>query len=183
MKTIRNLSIAIFISLIAAPLLAQKTGLESINAHDLKTHMLFLASDELEGRNTGEPGMNIAARYLAVQAARPDSGVLERVERLLQHPDFDLRNPNKVRSLVGTFAGQNPVNFHRADGAGYRFLTDVVIELDAMNPQIAARLLAPLTKWRNYRGRAELMKAELERLAGQGDLSPDVFEVVTKSLG
>jgi len=70
MKTIRDLSIAIFISLIVAPLLAQKTGLESIKAHDLKTHMLFLASDELLGRNTGEPGMNIAARYLAVQAER-----------------------------------------------------------------------------------------------------------------
>ena len=121
-------------------------------------------------------------QWLAVQAAMPDSGVLERVERLLQHPDFDLRNPNKVRSLVGTFAGQNPVNFHRADGEGYRFLADRVAELNAINPQIAARLLTPLTKWRYYRGRGELMRAQLERLAAIDALSPDVYEVVSKSL-
>jgi len=76
----------------------------------------------------------------------------------------------------------NPINFHRADGAGYRFLSDVVIELNALNPQIAARLLAPLTKWRNYSGRQEAMRGELERLAAAPGLSPDVFEVVTKSL-
>ena len=74
------------------------------------------------------------------------------------------------------------MNFHRADGAGYRLLADVVIRLNSLNPQIASRLLTPLTRWRYYRGREELMCAELERLAALPDLSPDVYEVVTKSL-
>jgi aminopeptidase N len=100
----------------------------------------------------------------------------------LSHPDFELRNPNKVRALVGGFASQNPINFHRVDGAGYRLLGDVVLELNGLNPQIASRLLTPLTKWRNYTGRHALMRAELERLARAPELSPDVYEVVTKSL-
>ena len=87
-----------------------------------------------------------------------------------------------MRSLIGGFAGQNPVNFHRADGEGYRLLTDVIAQLNSVNPQIASRLLAPLTKWRYYAGRQELMCGELQRLANLPELSPDVYEVVTKSL-
>ncbi len=84
--------------------------------------------------------------------------------------------------MIGGFAGANPVNFHRRDGEGYRLLGDVIAELNSINPQTAARLLAPLTKWRYYSGRGELMRAELQRLADLPDLSPDVYEVVTKSL-
>ncbi len=112
----------------------------------------------------------------------PLGDTLQRVRQLLAHEDFDLRNPNKVRALVGAFANNNPVHFHRIDGRGYRLLADVVIELNRLNPQIAARLLTPLSKWRAYRGRAELMRGELERLAGMDGLSPDVYEVVSKSL-
>ena len=112
----------------------------------------------------------------------PDDGAIARVRHLMEHPDFDLRNPDKVRSLVGTFAGQNPLNFHREDGSGYRLLRQVVAELNSINPQIASRLLAPLTKWRYYQGRAEQMRSELELLASMDGLSPDVFEVVSKSL-
>ena len=104
------------------------------------------------------------------------------MRRLLEHPDFDLRNPNKVRALVGIFANQNPVNFHRIDGQGYRFLGEIIVELNDINPQIAARLLTPLTKWRSYRGRAESMQSELQRIAAVPALSPDVYEVVSKSL-
>jgi aminopeptidase N len=121
-------------------------------------------------------------QWLALQASMPDEAALERVQALMAHRDFDLRNPNKVRSLVGTFAGQNPVQFHRADGAGYRLLAGVVTELNTINPQIASRLLTPLTRWRYYSGRQELMKAELEKLADQPALSPDVYEVLSKSL-
>jgi aminopeptidase N len=124
----------------------------------------------------------VVNQWLQVQAAIPDEHGLARVEELLSHPEFDMRNPNKVRALVGVFAGQNLVNFHRIDGAGYRFLGDIVVQLNSLNPQIASRLLTPLTKWRNYSGRTELMRAELERLAATPNLSPDVFEVVTKSL-
>jgi aminopeptidase N len=124
----------------------------------------------------------VVNQWLQVQAAIPDDSALSRVEVLMSHAEFDLHNPNKVRALIGTFANQNPVNFHRADGAGYKLLCGVVSELNAVNPQIASRLLMPLTRWRNYLGREELMRSELERLAAQPDLSPDVFEVVTKSL-
>jgi len=124
----------------------------------------------------------VVNQWFQVQAAIPDETALSRVEELMRHAEFDLRNPNKVRALIGTFANQNPVNFHRRDGAGYRLLGDVVIRLNELNPQIASRLLTPLTRWRNYTGRAELMRAELERLAAQPALSPDVYEVVTKSL-
>ena len=74
------------------------------------------------------------------------------------------------------------MHFHRLDGAGYDLLADVVQQLDGINPQIAAKLLTPLTRWRNYRGRAELMCTQLRRLAAMEKLSPDVFEVVSKSL-
>lgn len=101
----------------------------------------------------------------------------------MEHPAFTLKNPNKVRALIGAFAGQNLINFHAADGSGYRFLADLVIQLNGFNPQIASRQLAPLTRWRKYdSARQALMKAELERILASGELSSDVFEVVSKSL-
>ncbi|WP_349616607.1 aminopeptidase N [Azotobacter salinestris] len=122
-------------------------------------------------------------QWFSVQAGCPLPGGLERVQALMEHPAFTLKNPNKVRALIGAFANQNHVNFHRADGLGYRFLADQVIMLNALNPQIAARQLAPLTRWRKYdEARQALMKAELERILASGELSSDVYEVVSKSL-
>ncbi len=122
-------------------------------------------------------------QWFSVQAGSPLPGGLERVQALMQHPAFTLKNPNKVRALIGAFANQNLVNFHRADGAGYRFLADQVIVLNALNPQIASRLLAPLTRWRKYdAARQALMRGELERILASGELSSDVYEVVSKSL-
>ncbi|KTC22850.1 aminopeptidase [Pseudomonas putida] len=122
-------------------------------------------------------------QWFSVQAGSPLPGGLARVRALMEHPAFTLKNPNKVRALIGAFAGQNLVNFHTADGSGYRFLADLVIELNGFNPQIASRQLAPLTRWRKYdAARQALMKAELERIRGSGGLSSDVFEVVSKSL-
>lgn len=122
-------------------------------------------------------------QWLMVQAGCPTPGTLEHVKTLMEHPAFDIKNPNKVRALIGTFCGQNTVNFHQPDGAGYRFLADQVITLDKLNPQIAARLLAPLGKWGKYPQASQLMmKTELERILAIGDLSKDVYEVVSKSL-
>ncbi|ARS48309.1 aminopeptidase N [Ectopseudomonas mendocina] len=122
-------------------------------------------------------------QWFSVQAGCPLPGGLERVHALMQHEAFTLKNPNKVRALIGAFANQNLINFHRADGAGYRFLADQVITLNVLNPQIASRLLAPLTRWRKYGdARQALMKAELERILASGELSSDVYEVVSKSL-
>ncbi|MGE8112979.1 aminopeptidase N [Pseudomonas sp. NPDC086566] len=122
-------------------------------------------------------------QWFSVQAASTLPGGLARVKALMQHPAFTLKNPNKVRALIGAFAGQNLINFHAADGSGYRFLADLVIELNALNPQIASRQLAPLTRWRKYdAARQVLMKGELERILASGELSSDVYEVVSKSL-
>ncbi|MBD9484554.1 aminopeptidase N [Pseudomonas sp. PDM14] len=122
-------------------------------------------------------------QWFSVQAASTLPGGLARVQALMQHPAFTLKNPNKVRALIGAFAGQNLVNFHAADGSGYRFLADQVISLNASNPQIASRQLGPLTRWRKYdEARQAQMRGELERILASGELSSDVFEVVSKSL-
>lgn len=122
-------------------------------------------------------------QWFQVQAACPLPGTLDKVKGLMAHPAFDLRNPNKVRALIASFCAQNPVNFHRQDGAGYAFLADQVIALDSSNPQIASRLLQPLSKWRKYPEAAQqLMIAELRRILAEPALSRDVYEVVSKSL-
>jgi aminopeptidase N len=122
-------------------------------------------------------------QWFQIQATSYRPGTLKRVEELLNHPAFEIRNPNKVRAVIGAFCGQNAVNFHQLDGGGYRFLAERVIELNRINPQIAARLLGPLSKWRKYLPEQQaLMKAELERIAAEPELSRDVFEVVSKSL-
>lgn len=121
--------------------------------------------------------------WLQWQAACPLPGALERVKALLTHEAFDLRNPNKVRAVIGVFCGQNHAHFHAEDGSGYQFLADKVIELDAINPQIAARLLAPLTRWQKMPPlNSEKMRAELQRILDSGKRSPDVFEVASKSV-
>ncbi len=124
----------------------------------------------------------VVNQWFQVQALCPQPGNLERVRELMAHPAFSLRNPNKVRSLVGAFCSANPVNFHRADGAGYELLVDVVTELNTANPQIAARLLTPLTRWRRYGERSEQMRQALESIKALPELSKDVYEVVSKSL-
>lgn len=122
-------------------------------------------------------------QWFQVQAMCRLPGTLEIVQELMSHPAFDIRNPNKVRALIGAFCGQNGVNFHREDGAGYRFLADQVLVLNRSNPQIASRLLVPLTKWRKYLPAAQqLMCSELQRVLADPALSSDVYEVVSKSL-
>ncbi|MGO1343017.1 aminopeptidase N [Chromohalobacter japonicus] len=121
-------------------------------------------------------------QWFTIQVTRPQEDVLERVKYLMAHPLFSLKNPNKVRALIGAFAAQNRVNFHRLDGEGYRLLTDVVIELNSLNPEIAARIITPLTRWQRFdEQRQALMKAELERIRAE-DLSPNVYEMVERAL-
>jgi aminopeptidase N len=125
----------------------------------------------------------VVGKWFTLQATCPLPGTLDRVKALLSHPAFDLRLPNHVRSLIGAFSQSNPVNFHGKDGAGYEFLADHVIELNAINPQIAARLLTALTPWRRYDGdRQRLMCGQLQRIAGTEHISKDVYEVAMKSL-
>jgi aminopeptidase N len=124
----------------------------------------------------------VVNQWFVVQALCPQPNNLERVRALMQHSAFQLRNPNKVRSLIGTFCSANPVNFHRADGAGYQLLVEVVSELNTLNPQMASRLLTPLTRWRRYGARAQQMHSALEQIAALPELSKDVYEVVNKAM-
>lgn len=122
-------------------------------------------------------------KWFALQAMAAGLDTLSRVKALIKHPSFDIRNPNKVRSLIGAFAMANPTGFHAKDGSGYVFLADSVIELDSLNPQVAARILGALGGWRRYDAeRQTLMRAALERIVAVPVLSKDSFEIASKSL-
>jgi aminopeptidase N len=121
-------------------------------------------------------------KWLSIQAMSRLPNTLETVKALLSHPAFNIRNPNKVRSLIGAFSS-NAVRFHDPSGAGYEFLADQVIAVNAMNPQIAARLASAFTLWKRYDGKRKgMMKAQLERIMAVPKLSRDVHEIVSKSL-
>lgn len=122
-------------------------------------------------------------QWFSVQAAAVLPDGLERVQHLLHHPAFSIKNPNKVRAVIGAFSTQNTPNFHAQDGSGYAFLADKVIELDALNPQIAARIISPLTRWQRFDlHQQEMMLVQLKRIKHSGDLSADLYEVLEKSL-
>ncbi|MGI9213902.1 MAG: aminopeptidase N [Methylococcaceae bacterium] len=122
-------------------------------------------------------------KWFALQATGHWPGTLDRVQALLTHPAFELTTPNRVRSLVGAFTQSNPASFHAIEGGGYRFLADRVQELDAINPQIAARMLSALTNWRRYdEVRQTLMREQLQRIVSLDSISRDVYEVASKSL-
>ncbi|CEK12031.1 aminopeptidase N [Legionella hackeliae] len=121
-------------------------------------------------------------KWFAIQASSELPDTLARVKTLLKHPAFNIKNPNKVRALIGAFCQSNPRNFHAKDGSGYAFLTEMIVKLDKINPQITARLATPFTRWRRYDlKRQELIKQELRQLASL-ELSRDLREVVAKSL-
>ena len=125
----------------------------------------------------------VVNQWLTVQAGSSAFGTVENIKALLDHEAFDWRNPNKVRSVIGAFANQALVHFHRQDGKGYQLLADAVIRLNATNPQIASRLLTPLTRWKRLvPSQSQLMQTELQRIMDHGSLSKDVYEVVSKSL-
>jgi len=125
----------------------------------------------------------VIEQWLLMQSAAMVPDNLPQVVKLMAHPAFDIRNPNKVRSVIGAFCFNNAVSFHKLDGTGYEFLADQVITLNGINPQIASRLLTPLTRWKKYgHERQSLMQDALRRILAAPDLSPDVYEVVSKSL-
>ncbi len=124
----------------------------------------------------------VVDKWFTLQATSTLPGTLAEVTALLDHPAFELANPNRFRSMVAAFSA-NQVRFHDASGTGYRFLADQLIRLIPLNPQVSARLLTPLTRWRRYDpARRALMRGELERIRTLPNLPRDVFEVVEKSL-
>ncbi|MFD1383773.1 aminopeptidase N [Rhodanobacter aciditrophus] len=123
----------------------------------------------------------VVIKWLMLSAAREQENGLANVKSLMEHPNFDIKNPNKLRAVIGGL-GQNTQAFHNLDGSGYAFLADQIILMNKRNPQIASRLCTPLTRWQRMEPELSgLMKAQLERIAGE-DLSKDVYEVVSKSL-
>jgi aminopeptidase N len=124
----------------------------------------------------------VVNQWLSLQASVPQAETLLKVKALMEHPAFSIKNPNKVRALIGAFAN-NAVSFHQESGEGYRFLSEQVIVLNKLNPQIASRLLTPLTRWRKYpKDKQIMMKEVLENILNEDDLSKDVYEIVSKSL-
>jgi len=122
-------------------------------------------------------------KWFSVQATIPHVSSISRVKQLFDHADFDIKNPNRVRSLLGAFCAANPLCFHEIGGFGYELLGQYIETIDTMNPQIASRLCVPLTRWKRYNEtRQKLMKTQLLRLISLPELSKDVTELVEKSL-
>jgi aminopeptidase N len=125
----------------------------------------------------------VVDKWLTVQAQSSLPNTLLRVKGLMKHPAFSIKNPNNVRALIGQFCRNNPINFHKKDGSGYRFLSEQILILNKLNPQVAARMLGAFNSWRQYDDmRQNLMKQSLTAIATADGLSPDVYEVVTKYL-
>ncbi|MEP7043381.1 MAG: aminopeptidase N [Dokdonella sp.] len=122
-------------------------------------------------------------KWLSLQATQAHANTLERVEALTAHTAFRWTNPNNVYALLGAFALRNPRAFHHPDGAGYRFVADAIIRLDAITPQVSARLATAFGPWRRYEPvRRALMQHELRRIAARSDNSPDLADIVGRSL-
>lgn len=122
-------------------------------------------------------------KWFILQGTNPAQNVLDVIKQTMDHEAFSLKNPNRIRSLVGSFLNANPVNFHAKSGEGYRFAGEILRELNNSNPQVASRLIDPLLKFRLYdEERQALIKAELEMLKSMDDLARDLFEKVTKAL-
>jgi aminopeptidase N len=122
-------------------------------------------------------------KWMVLQAGSSLPETIQSVLALMNHPAFDMRNPNRVRALIGAFAA-NHLRFHNADGAGYRLVSQVVRSLDPLNPQVAARLAGSFESWRRYdQNRQAMMRSEMESIRGLPGISPNLFEIVSKMLG
>ncbi len=192
-RRLKNLCLGYLVSLETDPVRA--LGLAQFEQADNMTDVLAALSvlancdcperehalTEFEKKWRGEA--LVMDKWFSLQATSRLPGTLDRVRELMAHEKFDPRNPNKIRSLIGAFCHANPVRFHAADGAGYAFLADQVIDIDRRNPQIAARLLGSLSRWRRFDPeRQALMKSTLERILSSEKLSKDTYEIASKTL-
>lgn len=193
-RSLKNLALGYLLAT-AKPVYAQlamSQFTESDNMTDEQAALsLLVYSNHVDAANTALADFRekwqsqslVMNSWFAIQAGDPKKGALERVKQLELDPLFDAKNPNKLRSLIGVFAGANPLEFHAGDGSGYKYLGDWIVRLNEQNPQVASRLLTPLTRWRRYpESKQQLMRQQLQRLLAEPDLSADVYEVVSKSL-
>lgn len=155
------------------------SALEAINDSETALRMELV---EDFGRRWQQDAL-VMDKWFSLQARSRRNHVLNTVTDLLNHDCFSIKNPNKVRALIGGFTMGNPTAFHAKDGSGYAFLTEQVIQLDAINPQVASRLVKPLIDWKKYDAKRQaLMQASLQQIKASPSLSRDVFELVERSL-
>ena len=161
------------------------------NMTDVQAALAILAQFDIAERDTALVGFYdrwkdealVVDKWLSVQATTRLPGTVARVRELMRHPAFDLKNPNKVYALVRAFCGANPRHFHAADGSGYTLAADVVIELQATNPQVASRIARSFDRWKQFdAGRQAPARAALERIRDTTDLARDVAEVIGNAL-
>ncbi|UZE97453.1 aminopeptidase N [Alkalimarinus alittae] len=175
-----------------ALVLAEKQFVSATNMTDESAALIALVNSDFVSQR--ESALNtfyakwkadpqVVEQWLSIQCTSAKSGTLEAVKRLMTHEAFDIKNPNKVRSVIGAFCNHNLINFHNLSGEGYQFLADNVIKLNKLNPQIASRLVTPLTRGKKFnQERQALMQAQLHRILSEENLSKDVYEVVSKSI-
>ena len=154
-------------------------ALETLAAHNRPARTA--AFEDFYARYAEDP--LVIDKWFALQAVIPEPTTLDRVRTLTRHPAFSAANPNRIRALIGAFAQANHTQFNRRDGAGYDFVADFVLELDAKNPQVAARLMSAFRSWRALETqRRERAEATLRRVAAIAALSPDVHDIVARTL-
>jgi aminopeptidase N len=194
-RSLKNICLSFLLSMDPLPAdyldLAVKQYKQKANMTDVMAALSALAHCPVKQRQEaladffqqwqGEP--LVVDKWLTLQATSSLEDALDTVKTLLTHPGFSLHNPNKVRALIGAFATGNHVRFHAVTGAGYAFLAEQIINLDPINPHISSRLMTPFTSWKRYdTSRQQLMREQMERIAGQPGLSAGVYEVVQKTL-
>ncbi|GIZ51360.1 aminopeptidase N [Noviherbaspirillum aridicola] len=191
-RGLKNLALAYLVELDddAAHRLAQTQYDNANNMTDRIGALAALANSSAPGREQAlarfyedfEQEALVVDKWFSLQAMSRKTDVAA-VRELMRHPAFTLKNPNRARSLIFSFCNGNPSQFHAADGSGYEFWAEQVIALNAINPQVAARLARTLDRWRKYEpALQQKMKAALQKVAATRSLSKDVLEVVTKSL-
>ena len=190
-RSLKNVCLS-YLAELDEPMVGEMLANQYARADNMTDRLAALKA--LVNRDGGEAQLtDFAARWLddalvmdkwfTLQATSRRPGALSRVEKLMDHPAFSLRNPNKVRALISAFCQQNLAHFHAADGYGYAFAADRIIEIDKSNPQIAARLASCFNRWpRLEPKRQAMMRAELERICATENLSNGTFEIVSKAL-
>jgi len=154
-------------------------ALATLTLHDVPERQAAL--DDFYERYQSDP--LIIDKWFVLQATTPDPKTLDRVKALTGHAAFSMTNPNRVRSLIGSFAQGNPTQFNRADGAGYEFVADKILALDPANPQVASRMTTAFRTWRALEaGRRERAQAALKRISSAPQLSRDVGDIVQRAL-
>lgn len=169
---------------------AQLDGADNMTDAEAALHCLIEAGGEIREHALADFHAKwhhdplVLDKWFSAQALSSVPDTLDRVIALTRHAEFNLKNPNRARALLGAFSVRNQARFHAADGRGYRLLADHVLRLDSLNPQSAARLVAPLGHWQRFdEDRGHLMREELSRIVGTEGLSSDVFELASKALG